>query len=233
MDFARRISEGIAGWLLYEFHCNKSEVFSERYLSVPTGAILNAIYGHTVHAEFLHPILAPEKSGPGRRPQVDFAVVEQWPIPLCVLETKWVGENLISAEDVIWDLLRLELIAHSTGSDAFFVLAGRKKHIDRFFHSRAFLGKKSSRGHYRPLLKLKRRKTARLRIDNPPADRIEIYKKLLPVYPDVEFASRISTALCQRHPLEAFQYQYQVYTWQVIPTDDHRFRPCNHSLYCA
>jgi hypothetical protein len=98
----------------------------------------------------------------------------------CAVETKWVGKNGLSAAEILWDLMRLELIAHHEGADAFFVLAGRRKHLEAFFESRAFLGSPKADRSYRRLLKLDRGRNPRIRIDSPAADRLEIIRSLLP-----------------------------------------------------
>jgi len=154
MDSIRVLAQSVGAWLQYEFACGRSTLFNERYMSVPIANALHSLYKHPVHSEYLHPVLAPAKVGPGRRPEVDFASVQKFPSVSCVVESKWVGSNGLTASDILWDLLRLELIAHETGAPAFFVLAGRRKHLETFFQSKAFTGELTSRGKYRRLLKL-------------------------------------------------------------------------------
>jgi len=113
----------------------------------------------------------------------------------CAVETKWVGKNGLSAAEILWDLMRLELIAHHEGADAFFVLAGRRKHLEAFFESRAFLGSPKADRSYRRLLKLDRGRNPRIRIDSPAADRLEIIKKLVADYQNLSFATRITTSI--------------------------------------
>src|SRR5262245_51814972 len=140
METERLLAEGIGGWLQYEFACHRAGLFNERYLAVPISQVLNSVFGLPVHSEYVHPVLARERTGPGRRPEVDFAVVDSQGRPRCVVESKWCGVNGLSAEQIIWDLLRLELVSEDTGADAYFLLAGRRKHLDRFFESKAFKG---------------------------------------------------------------------------------------------
>src|SRR4051794_21458402 len=117
MEPARILAQAAGAWLQYEFACGKANLFSERYMSVPIAEALGSIYKADIHSEFLHPVLAPHKSGRGRRPEVDFAVVETFPKIRAVVESKWVGRNGVSSEDVLWDLLRLETIASAEGAD--------------------------------------------------------------------------------------------------------------------
>ena len=194
----------------------------------------HSIYKNEVRAEYLHPVLAPKKSGRGRRPEVDFAVIQHYPNVQCVVESKWVGSNGLGAEEVIWDLLRLELIAHYTGAKAFFILAGKRRHMEAFFRSRAFLGKEDASGKFRRLLKLDSRKNARIRVDNPQQDRLKIFQKLLSAYSDVSFGSRVTTSVGHRYPEECPTFQYQAYAWEVTaPASTARFRPIDHKLYAS
>ena len=201
---------------MYEFQCERSELFNERYLSTAVSDILNGIYHHRVHSEFVHPTLAEHTNGPGRRPEIDFAVVADWPNPLCVVETKWMGKGLLSAEDIIWDLLRLELAAYHSKCDAFFVVAGRNKYFKRFFASKGFLGKKTTKGKYRRLLKLDRRKNARLRVDGPPPIESK-YTKTFSLPTSAYHSRRDSRRRFVGDPAAPYQYRYVVYAWRVLP----------------
>ena len=231
MEIERKLAEGVAGWLLYEFQCNRSELFNERYLSTPISNILHSFYKAPVHAEVLHPVLAPLKSGkPGRRPEIDFAVIEAWPTAKCFVETKWLGKSMLSAEEIIWDLLRLELVASKTGAEAVFLIAGRTKFFLKFFQSKAFLG---GGNKHRKLLKTTTQRNARLRTDSPGPERETIYKKLFEHYQDIDFYSRITTSRCGLYPKTSPAFQYQVYAWRVIPTKDPRFKPANTKLYAT
>ena len=144
MDTGRLLAQGVGGWLLYEFCANRSRLFNERYLAMPIAQVLHAQYGYPVRSEFVHPVLAPTKVGPGRRPEIDFAVVDDTSAIRCVVESKWCGVRGLATEDIIWDVLRLELVATSAGADAFFLLAGRRRHLEKFFESVAFKGTERS-----------------------------------------------------------------------------------------
>jgi hypothetical protein len=79
MFLGRKLAEGVAGWMMHEFHCDRSELFSEKYLSVPIGQILSAEFGTKVYSEVDHPILSTMAVGAGRRPQIDFAILDPYP----------------------------------------------------------------------------------------------------------------------------------------------------------
>jgi len=231
MKQERVLAQAVGAWLQYEFACNRTNLFNERYLSTPISGALTALHQDNVHSEYLHPILAPYKTGPGRRPEVDFATIRSPHNLTSVVESKWVGAKGLPAGHVLWDLLRLELIAHHTGVPAYFVLAGRRRHLEKWFLSRAFRGALTSRGKYRYLLKLDRRSIGSIRVDTPNRDRQPIFKKLFADYPDVSFSSRITTSIPQKYPEECPMYQYQAYAWQVISPVAPRFVPRSNASY--
>jgi hypothetical protein len=234
MDPAKRLAQAAGAWLQYEFACNRSELFNERCMSAPIASGLYAIYKQEVRSEFLHPVLGPVKSGPGRRPEVDFAVVKNYPHVSCVLESKWVGANGLSIEEIVWDLLRLELIVYNEKATGFFLMAGRRKHLESLFHSTAFVGKPTSSGKYRRILKMARHRQSRIRVDSPTLDRQKIFQRLLTPYQDVSFPSVITTSVGHRYPEVCPMFQYQAYVWHVFaPTGTPRFYPRNHVGYRA
>jgi len=124
------------------------------------------------------------------------------------------------------------LIAHHTKAPAFFVVAGRRKHLEHFFQSKAFLGEPTSKGAYRRLLKLDARSNGNIRVDTPNWDRKDIFRKLFKDYQNVSFTSQITTSSPQRYPDECPMFQYQAYAWRVLaPLGDPRFLPKNNRAY--
>lgn len=231
MKDVTRLAQAVGAWLQYEFACNRSNLFNERYLSVAISDVLNVIHKDEVRSEYLHPVLAPHKSGPGRRPEVDFATIRNYPAVTSVLESKWVGPEGLSTGEILWDLLRLELIAHDSQVPAYFVLAGRRKHLEKFFKSKAFVGRPTSAGKYRYLLKLDGRRVGAVRVDSPNDDRRGIFAKLFRDYQEVSFPSRITTSTPARYPEVCPMYQYQAYAWRVLSPAAPRFLPRNNSAY--
>jgi len=225
------LAQAVGAWLQYEFACNRSNLFNERYLSVAIADALYAMHKDEVRSEFLHPVLAPHKTGPGRRPEVDFATVRKYPEVTSVVESKWVGPEGLAAADVLWDLLRLELIAHASHVPAYFVMAGRRKHLEKFFHSKAFSGSPTSAGKYRYLLKLDHRSVGAIRVDSPNEDRRKIFAKLFYDYQKVSFPSRISTSVPAKYPEHCPMYQYQAFAWRVPSPDAPRFLPRDNVAY--
>lgn len=230
MNTAKRLAMAAGAWLQYEFACQRDTLFNERSLVTPISNVLKAVYKHEVHTEFLHPVLAPLKSGPGRRPEVDFAVVQKYPEIICAVETKWVGAGGIKMEELLWDVLRLELIAHSAKADAYFVLAGRRKHLGDFLDSKAFVGQVRSKGKVQTILKM--RPQPRIKITNPLPEREGLFQKVLAEYQDLSFPVEVSTTVGQMYPEPCPTFQYQAYAWQIhFPPSMRRFYPRDHKLY--
>jgi uncharacterized membrane protein len=233
MDIARKLSEGVASWLAYEFACDRASLFSERYMSVPIANILSVYYKAAVHAEFKHPILAPYAQGRGRRPEVDFAVVpeDNFPNAKAFVETKWLGRSDLKPEDILWDLLRLELVAHHDKADALFLLAGKKAHFNRFFASQSFIGKSSTTKNSK-LLKLDNNRHGGVQVDNPSPARVTQFKSIFKAYQNLSFTTRLSTSTCQCFPAHCPNYSYQVFVWHVrSPPSTPRFEPASKWYY--
>ena len=233
MNLARKVAEGVGGWLQFEFHCNRSELFSEKYLSVPIGQILNSAYGQHVYAEVKHPVLAPRVTGPGRRPEVDFAVLDPYPHFKLAIEAKWVPKGGLPAEAIIWDMIRLELVAWNSKVPCYFLLAGRKPALEALFRSAAFRGQ-SRRMKEAPLLRADSNRLYSLHIDSPSPARASIIKRLLARHQKLSVPARILSQRSQPFPMECKSTQYQVYTWRIMsPGDRRRFKPAEHRVYSA
>ena len=149
MKLTRRLVEGLGAWLQFEAHCNRRGLFSERYLSNPIGQILGAVYGSDVHAEEPHPALAGIWNGPGARPRLDFVAFKSDHV-VAAVESKWIGATRPSVRSVLWDLVRLALVAQHCDAQSTFLLGGRKRDLQRFFGTTAFLGE--TIGYSKPLM---------------------------------------------------------------------------------
>lgn len=227
------LAQAAGAWLQYEFACGRSELFNERYMSVPVSQAINAIYHQTVISEYVHPTLASTKEGkPGRRPEIDFVAIEEWPYVISAVETKWVGKNGISLSDILWDLMRLELIAHNEKADALFILAGKKKYLEKLFGGKNFTWDLTRGTKILNILKIKPGRGARVNISYPPSGRIDIVRQLVSPYKDVSFPNSLSTHSPAVYPTECQNYQYQVYVWQISSSNSvPRFCAKNHISY--
>lgn len=155
----RKLATGTTSWLNFEFNCDRGDLLSEKALAVPVGQILNSIpnTNERIKAEVEHPYLIRANGPIRKKPQVDFAIVEKndknpkkkdpkndkW---IIVVETKWIGKTIIGLEQIVWDLIRLELLVFETGCKAFFILSGFHKKMDSAIGNTHFYsGEKSSK----------------------------------------------------------------------------------------
>jgi hypothetical protein len=126
-NIQRKISEGISGWLLFEFNCERGLIFNEKYLAYPVGQILNSITEYKTRTEINHPCA---NEGKGRRLQVDFVLMDNNKDWKFAFESKWIGNTSISLASIIWDLIRLQnLFNHHQTLRSYFILAGFEKKL--------------------------------------------------------------------------------------------------------
>jgi hypothetical protein len=210
-----------------------AKCFSEKYLAAPVGQILSAAFGTHVYAEANHPHLRQFAVGSGRRPQIDFVVCDPYPDIKVAVESKWVGKSGLKLEHIVWDLIRLELLAHHFNAETFFLLAGRHKYLNRLFRTKAFLGRIKS-GKIRPILKLPKTHALQLRLDQPPMARVPVLKKVFQSGKISKSAvpSKIVSSIPNVFPDRCTGYAYQVYVWQINPSPGRTtFIPSEHAYY--
>jgi hypothetical protein len=93
MDYAKLLARGVGAWVQYEWACDHSGLFSEKYLAQPIGHILAGQSKNRASAEYTHTILSAHMKGPGKRPAVDFVVFGKYPKIEIAIESKWFGTN--------------------------------------------------------------------------------------------------------------------------------------------
>lgn len=225
MDLARLLTEAVGSWLNFEWCCGRSGLFNEKYLSVPIGQLLAGQYGERVHAEYNHPVIAKKMLGPGRRPQIDFAVCDPYPSVKIAVETKWIGAGTIKITDIIWDLIRLELIANDSGATCIFLLAGKHRNLAKLFASPDFSGPPDI--HYRrPILNAEKNTQQGLWLVPHDHYRVPILRRLFAELQEYEFPHKILTRRTTPFPDGDRLNQYQVYSWVVSSARKRRtFRP--------
>tara|TARA_R110002033_G_scaffold170341_2_gene212629 strand:+ start:773 stop:1483 length:711 start_codon:yes stop_codon:yes gene_type:complete len=234
MKLEKLLARGIAGWLQYEHACQRGAIFSEKYLSVPIAQILNTKYGDMVYSEIKHPILGDLSPGRGRPPEIDFTIHNENQEIIVAIESKWVGKSTTkqTVERIIWDLVRLAMIGNNDDVKCYFILAGKKKHLTKLFENKHFIGEKNKKGTIRPILKTKESDKIKFRVDSPTEDRIKLLKPIFKLCQDVELPINLGTGKVQFYPKDAFNYDYQVYVWEVIPKKQkYVFKPKNHIEY--
>lgn len=232
MNVKRKISEGVAGWLMYEFHSMRADLFDEKYLVTPISNIISGVYGNRVVAEFTHPILNQHKTWAGRPPQIDFVIKDNNNQNIKIaIESKWYGDTAVNVSDIIWDLIRLELLHKEYGTSCFFVLGGMKKRLNDLFSSKSFNDPKVN-GSTRPVLRINQQKKQSLRLDSPSPYRVSMIKNRMIQYQDVSMPSKISTGLPFHYPENCRNADFQVYVWEIcsIPAKS-RFFPRNNRIY--
>lgn len=231
-NFARKLCVGLGSWLSYEFQCHRSSLFSERYLAPAIGQLLGAYFGTTVHSEFEHPILSSLAHGPGRRPTLDFAVLDPYPSPIVVVESKWAGSASCTADAIVWDLLRLEMVAAKFGARAYFVLAGKRKDLQRLFASAAFQCTEKSNGKSRPVLNTHSNSRRALRLDAPSPARARVFRRALQGCEGIHIPVKFHVERTAPFPLTCANFEYQAYAWSVFPSKDRTtFDAGLHGLY--
>jgi hypothetical protein len=206
----RRLSEGTASWLLFEFHCQRGDIFSEKYLATPVGQILASRYEGRIKTEENHPVLA-GVGLVGRPPQVDFVVTKADGSYAVVVESKWAGRSTISISQLLWDLLRLELIAYQSHAECYFVLGGFKKKVQ------PLLGQTHFGLHpVNPITK-KQKTNISIRIENLSDSIRAVLRKRMQNYPTVQFPNVLSCDFPHYYPTQGNNMTFQVYTWRVRP----------------
>lgn len=235
MNYAKLLAAGVGSWIQFEHACARSNLFSEKYLTHPVGQILSARSGNRTYAEFKHPVLAELSKGSGRRPEVDFAVCDASGKVSIAVESKWIGRSRPTVSSVLWDLMRLELLAHHEQARCFFLLGGKRSELDKFFMRKTFsAGSSSYRG--KPLLRHDSNQTHRTELvpTHTNLTRIPILRKLFADYLDVEFPHEFVTVRTAPFPLEQVGRGFQIYVWEVksakrrdtfLPRNSKHYRP--------
>jgi len=220
MNIGRRLAEGVGAWLQFETHCNRAGLFSEKYLSNSIGQILGAVYGSGVIAEYLHETLAAQMKGRGKRPRLDFGVVNADGETVVVVESKWIGKTKPNVVDIIWDILRLEMIvAQSNLTRAFFVLAGKKQKLSSFFESTDFRGPKGDLQR-RPILSYKGGGRYKLPLRPIQHFRVPLLRQLFARESGVIVPEEVFTKRFKPFPENCINKQYQVFVWEVLNNPD-------------
>lgn len=231
MDYARSLCEGIGGWLQFEYSCNRSGLFSEKYLTHPIGQILSAWSGNRAQAEYKHPILAELSEGKGRRPEVDFVVCDPYPKISLAVEAKWIGKTRPTIQGIIWDLIRLEILAHEQGARCFFILGGNYASLNKLFNLKKFLCELEN-GHRRPVLRHDKNIIHKTSLAPVDGIRIPLLKSLFSQYQEFQFPHRILTRRTSPFPSQPTAKDPQVYVWEVMPASNREtFKPKNSKHY--
>lgn len=126
----------IVNWLEYELLCQRENLLSEASLKTPIAEFLNATQDHSLVTEQPYPsAMQPTR---GRRRSIDFCLHRPsgnraW---TTILECKWANGRRDLSQEIFDDLLRLESVRkpdQTESFDRYFLIAGRREHLDATF----------------------------------------------------------------------------------------------------
>jgi hypothetical protein len=230
MTLARLLSRGVGSWLHFEQASNRSGLFGEKYLALPIGQILSGNLGERVDAEFRHPVLAPLMKGRGRRPEVDFVIFDEKPRISVAVESKWVGSTKPTVQSILWDLVRLELIAHQEKAECFFVLAGKKSRLDELFKTKVFAAEQNWHPH--PLIEYTHNGMHNVNLLPVAKHRNDMLQAMFKDYQDFPFPHHIVARRSTPYPDPCSAKLPQVYVWKISASVKRQtFRPSSIDVY--
>lgn len=220
-NIQRRLAEGTSSWLLFEFHCNRGNLFSEKQLVTPVGQILSGWNSGTIKTEINHPVLKTDNKK-GRPLQLDFVIVENdtWSN---VIETKWVTNTQISIASILWDLIRLELTAMDKNCKGYFVLSGFAKRMKTTLKTTHFLKLESKS---KSLITKKNKVNLSINLKELP---VKVKKHLLDklsAFNNVTLPEKLYFEFPHRYPEKSINLTFETVVWKVNHIKTHqRYTP--------
>jgi len=207
----RKLAEGISGWLIFEFHCMRGDLFSEKYLATPTGQILTSLFDGRVKAEQNHPSLIKKAKTVGRPAQIDFVALDEngnWDI---AIETKWITRSPITLTQIIWDLIRLELLLHNKKCNkCYFVISGFNKKFDILRST-----------HFHPdsanpkLITERKNVTIKMNLKKLPATVKGGINKRLAKYESLKIPTALYFSIPHSYPSTSINMTFKTIVWEV------------------
>jgi len=230
MDYAKLLTNGVGAWLNFEASCSRTSLFSEKYMAHPIGQILNAASRGRTVAEYKHPVLAPQMTKRGRRPEVDFVVLDSDEKVTHAVESKWIGRTTPSIEKIFWDLIRLEMLANR-GVRCLFVLGGRRKNLELLFSQAAF-DATDNRGLWSPLLRSESNVEHKTTLGPTVAARTPMLRKMFKDFQNFQFPHAVVSRRSAPFPSDPKSSSFQVYAWEIkSPSNRMPFLPRKSSQY--
>jgi hypothetical protein len=211
-NIQRKLAEGTSGWLLFEFHCLRGNLFNEKYLSYPIGQILTSITRANIISEVNHPILMLDKKV-GRPPQLDFVITDdkkKWKV---VIESKWVGNTEISIGYLIWDLIRLQILKEEYDLQCFFVLAGFEKKL-KILLKHTHLIEESTY----PYITLKSQHCLIFDLNKLDTRTKTFINSKIANHKNAKFYDKIYCKPAHNYPKESINMSFSTYVWEVLKT---------------
>jgi hypothetical protein len=162
---------------------------------------------------------------------VDFVVRDTSDKITLAVESKWAGRTKLSTEAILWDLIRLELIAHHEDARCIFILGGSRQNLERVFAEAAF-SDSETKPHRRPVLRHDNNVLHSTPLVPTVPVRIPMLKKLFAPYKRFEFPEKIVSRRTAPSPTDAKKRHYQVYAWEIHSAANRQvFRPENSKHY--
>jgi len=217
------LSEGVSSWLRFEHHAGREELFSERYLALPIGQILQHCLTGKVFAEDQHPTLA-TTGKVGRPPQLDFVVKNSAGKVTLVVESKWAANAGVSIVDVIWDCIRLELAANYYNCEAVFILAGTRERVDAVLKSKSF-STTNSRLERTNILELHGSGKSSVKINSFENGYAVRLHKIFRNYPNILWPSELNCGSGTQIPNASTANSYTAVVWHISPASKQKRRP--------
>lgn len=207
----RKLAEGTSSWLLFEFHAKRGDLFSEKLLSVPVGQLLKEVFPGRIRAEVIHPFLTPISSL-GRPPQIDFVIQDDHDAFIAAIESKWIGNTTVTFKQILWDLIRLELLFHNAGCTSFFLVSGFSKKMQVALGNTHFLDPKSTNSN---LITRKVRQVISLDLTNLNVDTKNYINDRLSKYKGLTIPQAMYFDVPHCYPREVINMTFQTFVWTV------------------
>lgn len=216
-NIQRKLSEGISGWLLFEFHCLRGTLFNEKYLSYPIGQILNSITEYKTLTEISHPC---GNEVQGRPLQIDFVLKDikdsSWKF---AIESKWAGNSTISMSSIIWDLIRLQnLFTHHPDIHCYFILSGLNKKLSKLLKNEIISIDKigSTPGNITKI----NSKYLTFNLNKLDNSSKKIINESIIKYPNFSLYSQINCRPAHLYPkTDLINMSFSTYSWEILAPD--------------
>lgn len=231
------LAQALGSWLHYEYALGRGGLFNERYISAPISQVLAYRFNCGVSAEHPHPTLSTMHEGPGAKPSVDFAAIEKYPKVRALVESKWLNDAGVKVEAIVWDLIRLEMVADAEDAEAYFVLAGKRDRMTQIFEAAPYRWQNGKQTESQLFDRIHRTSVEVEKLGEKYSEKL---RPFFMKYPNGSFPSKVSLKQPYSYPYgvpapaadnDAGQPKYQVWVWEVQRNEGGgRFRPCDTIL---
>ncbi|MCW0403790.1 hypothetical protein NB689_000206 [Xanthomonas sacchari] len=139
----RRIAEAVSARLCYDYLCFKGPLFDESYLSHSVSDIICSFYDPNtvvIRKNHKHAGLGQHAKPKGRKPEIDYVGMDlKSNEAILAIEAKWAGSSHCTAENILWDLVRLKILKNLyPRSSCGLLIAGHKSAVDKVFSHKFF-----------------------------------------------------------------------------------------------